>query len=190
MLEKILEEIEEKQVMLQPFDGSDIPLNIINVDIVKDIIRKHMDDETQQERYFTDDEYRILLSALRREDEVCRKVDQDCGGDHKLIRIMTSIKRKIRRIQYEKTRKPYNMDDGWIPCEERLPDEKVNPVSQDFYEYQVTARFGEVTDVRHYKFGNGHWWNGLGIVDEYVIAWKDRPEPYRQGKGDVQNETV
>lgn len=70
-------------------------------------------------------------------------------------------------------------DAGWIPVEERLPEGKVNPVSQDFYEYQVTAEFGNVKDVRHYKYGKGHWWHGPGIVDRYVIAWKERPEPYR-----------
>lgn len=75
-----------------------------------------------------------------------------------------------------------HMNDGWIPAEERLPEGKVNPVSQDFYEYQVTAKFGNVKDVRHYRYGNGHWWHGPGIVDQYVIAWKERPEPYRPKK--------
>lgn len=74
--------------------------------------------------------------------------------------------------------------DGWIPVEERLPEEKVNPVSQDFYEYQVTAQFGNVKDVRHYKYGNGHWWQGPGIVDKYVIAWRENPEPYRPERSD------
>ena len=72
-----------------------------------------------------------------------------------------------------------HMNDGWIPVEKRLPEEKVNPVSQNFYEYQATAKFGNVKDVRHYKYGNGHWWHGPGIVDEYVIAWRENPEPYR-----------
>ena len=43
-LEKILEEIDKKRVMLQPFDEGDRPTGIINVDVVKDIIRKHMND--------------------------------------------------------------------------------------------------------------------------------------------------
>ena len=42
---------------------------------------------------------------------------------------------------------------GWIPCSERLPEEKINPVTNDFYEYQVTFKSDKVTDVRHYKFG-------------------------------------
>lgn len=71
-------------------------------------------------------------------------------------------------------------NDGWIPVGERLPEEKVNPASRDFYEYQVTAKFGNVKDVRHYKYGNGHWWHGPGIVDKYVTAWREIPEPYQE----------
>lgn len=85
----------------------------------------------------------------------------------------------IRGIRYAKDVIRKHMNDRWIPVEERLPEGEVNPVSQDFYEYQVTAEFGNVKDVRHYKYGKGHWWHGPGIVDQYVIAWKERPEPYR-----------
>lgn len=78
--------------------------------------------------------------------------------------------------------------DGWIPVEERLPQEKVNPVSQDFCEYQVTARFEGLLDVRHYKYGRGHWWNGPGIVDQYVVAWRENPAPYKPTKGDANGQ--
>lgn len=79
----------------------------------------------------------------------------------------------------EAMEKQKHMNDGWIPVSERLPEEKINPVTQDFFEYQVTAKFGNVEDVRHYNFGNGHWWHGSGIVDEYVVAWRENPEPYK-----------
>lgn len=69
---------------------------------------------------------------------------------------------------------------GWIPCNEQLPEEKINPVTKDFYEYQVTFQDEDVTDVRHYKFGRGHWWNGLSIMDDYIIAWKPLSEPYHK----------
>ena len=81
-----------------------------------------------------------------------------------------------------------HMNDGWIPVEDRLPKEKVNPVTTDYYEYQVTAKFGNVKDVRRYKYGNGHWWHGPGIVDEYVIAWRENPEPYRSERNGDSND--
>lgn len=52
--------------------------------------------------YFSDEEYRILLSALGREKEVCKKVDRDCGGEPRLLRIMESIERKVAKLQYSK----------------------------------------------------------------------------------------
>ncbi len=67
----------------------------------------------------------------------------------------------------------------WVPVSERLPKEKINPISEDFYEYQCTVKFGDFYDVRSFKFGRGHWWHGAGLVDEYVIAWIPSPEPYK-----------
>ena len=66
----------------------------------------------------------------------------------------------------------------WIPVSERLPEEKINPITQDFYEYQCTFFNDGIYDVRSYKFGKGHWWHGAGIMDDYVVAWRQRPEPY------------
>lgn len=74
-------------------------------------------------------------------------------------------------------------ENDWIPVEERLPEEQINPITNDFYEYQVTAKFGECVDIRHYKFGRGHWWHGPAIVDKYVIAWQPIPEPYEPKEG-------
>ena len=71
-----------------------------------------------------------------------------------------------------------HLNDGWIPVDKKLPEERINPMTNDFYEYQVTAKFGEIIDIRHYKFGKGHWWHGPAIVDKYVIAWQHLPEPY------------
>lgn len=78
-------------------------------------------------------------------------------------------------------RKHMNVD--WIPVEEQLPKGRINPMTNDFYEYQVTAKFGECVDIRHYKFGRGHWWHGPAIVDKYVIAWQPIPEPYEPKEG-------
>lgn len=67
----------------------------------------------------------------------------------------------------------------WIPCSERMPKEKINPITQDFYEYQCTYHAYGIYDVRSYKYGNGHWWHGAGIMDDSVIAWRENPEPYK-----------
>lgn len=73
----------------------------------------------------------------------------------------------------------------WIPCGERLPEEKINPNTLDFEKVLCTTTFG---DVRAYAFGTPtgmkepHFWNGPTCVDEYVVAWQYVPEPY-QGDG-------
>ena len=69
---------------------------------------------------------------------------------------------------------------GWIPCKERLPEEKINPVTDDFYEYEVTFKQGDVIDIRHYKFGRWHWWNYGMLSDDCVIAWREHLEPYHE----------
>ncbi len=68
--------------------------------LVREFIKSQKSDE---KHFFTDSEYRILIKALSREREVCEKVDSDCGEDHKLIRVMNSIEKKIKDIQYGKT---------------------------------------------------------------------------------------
>lgn len=70
-------------------------------------------------------------------------------------------------------------NDGWIPVEERLPEEKINPITKDFYVYPVTFELDGVRDIRYYPFGMGHWWKATEIMDEYVKAWMPIPEPYR-----------
>lgn len=78
-----------------------------------------------------------------------------------------------------------HMNEGWISCEERLPEgNAVNPVTRDAYVYPVTVDLGGVTDTRYYSFFKGHWYNqSPKIMDDLVIAWKERPEPYRPEKG-------
>ena len=74
---------------------------------------------------------------------------------------------------------PCMEDDGWIPVEEGVPNEGENPITRDFYEYEVTFQSDNVCDIRHYKYGRGHWWHGGTIVDEYVTAWRPKPKPYQ-----------
>lgn len=72
-------------------------------------------------------------------------------------------------------------EDTWIPVSERLPEEILNPNTHDFKEVQCTTIWG---DVRVYKFGReigydtAHFWYGLRMMDEYVVAWKPLSKPY------------
>lgn len=66
---------------------------------------------------------------------------------------------------------------GWTYIEEALPKTIINQHTHDYQEYNCLCDFDDYGfDVRTYKFGNGHFWNGGGIVDKYVTAWQPLPE--------------
>lgn len=91
-----------------------------------------------------------------------------------------SLSAKLAAENMQRSEAYYN--DGWIYCGDgkNRPEEKINPVTKDFFEYQVTFKSDDVTDIRHYKFGNGHWWNYGECMDKYVIAWRHNIEPYHE----------
>ena len=70
-------------------------------------------------------------------------------------------------------------DPGWISVKDRLPEEQINPNTNDFEYVLCATTFG---DVRAYKYGmiNGdteaHFWHGFGIVDKYITHWMPLPE--------------
>ena len=69
---------------------------------------------------------------------------------------------------------------GWIPCCEKLPEEKINPITKDYYVYPVTYRNENIEDIRYYSYGNGHWHHCLQIMDDFVVAWQPLPEPFKE----------
>jgi len=82
----------------------------------------------------------------------------------------------VRRINMVLTALP-SAQPGWTYIEEALPKTIINEHTHDFQEYNCLCDFGEYGfDVRTYKFGNGHFWNGGGAVDKYVTAWQPLPE--------------
>lgn len=72
----------------------------------------------------------------------------------------------------------------WIPVRERLPEDRINPNTNDFEDVLCSTIWD---DVRLYKYGKpigyhkAHFWHGRGIMDEVVIAWQYKPEPYKKG---------
>ena len=87
----------------------------------------------------------------------------------------------------ESTSASASNDGLWISVKDRLPEEGINPVTDDYWVYPVTfhsvGHGRDVYDVRYYKFGDGHWWNGPAKMDEFVTAWMDRPVPYSPDRG-------
>ncbi len=87
---------------------------------------------------------------------------------------------RSRRDWYLKGYNDAKKEQKWIPVSERLPKDIVNPITRDAYVYPVTVDLGGITDIRYYSFCRGHWYNqGPKEMDELVIAWQARPEPYR-----------
>ena len=66
---------------------------------------------------------------------------------------------------------------NWTPVSERLPEEIINPNTQDYDWVLCSTTFG---DVRAYHFGMGRFLHGCGDVTQYVTAWMPLPEPYRE----------
>ncbi len=89
---------------------------------------------------------------------------------------------KKERDEAVKNLEAIKQDHRWIPVNGRLPEEKINPYTQDYCSYLCTVNFGGVIDIRYYKYGGGHWCDFLSTMDEYVVAWMPLPEPYKEGK--------
>lgn len=83
-----------------------------------------------------------------------------------------------------------HMNDGWIPVEERLPeDERAN--------YEVTF----INECGYEEHGFAQWYDGEFHIPAVVIAWREHLEPYRpepletrkeleeDSKGERENET-
>ncbi len=67
----------------------------------------------------------------------------------------------------------------WISVKERLPKEAISPITHDLNKVLCATTFG---DVRVYGYGKPygdtepHFWNGCGIMDEYVTHWMPFPD--------------
>ena len=88
---------------------------------------------------------------------------------------------------YETGKQAEKQQCKWIPVSVRLPEGKIDPMTNDF-ELVLCSTVWEV--VRPYKFGKpkghskAHFWSGGGIMDDYVIAWQPLPEAYKEAENE------
>lgn len=82
---------------------------------------------------------------------------------------------------------------GWISVKDRLPEEKINPLTQDFQKVICYCDFGgepKRTDIRTYGFGTRAWesqphfWDGQCIMDGVITHWMSMPEPPKEAEND------
>lgn len=89
-----------------------------------------------------------------------------------------------RRKQYMQGYKDGKKDDGWIPVEERLPEEndgKYYPMLNVSTSYgAVKWGFYRVRDKEWYIYSEMHG-ELIKAEDKEVIAWQTLPEPYKEG---------
>ena len=107
-------------------------------------------------------------------EEIDREVEEymeiDFGDEYNAgIKDMAKMAEKIIRK---------HMNDGWIPVEERLPEEpKENP------EFEGKKIELYLVTVKGTKYPFRAMWNGKFFTDGWskcnVIAWRPLPEPYR-----------
>ena len=84
---------------------------------------------------------------------------------------------------------------GWISVKDRLPEERINPLTQDFQNVICFCDFGgrpKRTDIRVYGFGKraweneSHFWHGQQIMDGVITHWMPLPEPPIEEKMEAQ----
>lgn len=82
----------------------------------------------------------------------------------------------------------------WVSVKDRLPKEKINPVTRDFQNVICFCDFGgvpKVTDIRTYGYGTpigqkeAHFWHGPQIMDGVITHWMPLPEPPKEVRVDA-----
>ena len=156
-LEKILEEIKSalKEIYLDianNYDISDLSFDDSKVACVASKFRCTADDKVEK----------IIHKHIFSKDTDITNKCGDCS----------------RRKWYQKGYDDGKKNDGWIPVEERLPEEWEKVIV--WYEY---FRYGDYNRM-HETYGigwqyGGHWAGDVSGTKARCIAWKPLPEPYR-----------
>lgn len=201
VLEKILEEIEEKikntnncSENLAFIDG--IQHGLIEA---KKIIRSHMDDtsdvsvENNIDRMISiDSAIKILKNMQNPRIDYADMVGAPafCYGkryvfpepeDYAIETALIVLNEKEKRGANRDKNTNVNSNDGWIPVEEELPEARTT-VLACFDNGDVESLWQDweenVENLKHFELGDEEKDGGI----KEVIAWQPLPEPYKEGK--------
>ncbi len=174
VLEKILEEIEEATFQ------EDAPIYVGYMEVdgyvrasrVKDIIRSHMGGAIDTD----DTEEKIrehIAECLHRIDNIRSFVGSKeyTSNDEKCIRNIEVLKTSITALEEYLSSKKKNSNDGWIPVEERLPEDERMVL--------VTCQTKKGIRSTNRAYYDGAFWHGSGSMSS-VTAWQPLPEPYKE----------
>lgn len=181
VLEKILEEIEEKFKTADAekcdceelcdvedwYDSGYIDGQLSAHEKCMDIIRSHMD-EAKDINVPSNDEL-IDRKALKEKIENLRMIITGMrNGKTMTAKALEEYKKSILRIIDEQQTEN---NDNWIPVEERLPEHDYETVlCVDAVDYYFVAVYTKEDGFRTEDFGADY---------ENIIAWQPLPEPYR-----------
>lgn len=192
VLEKILEEIEEKFKTADVekcdceelcdvedwYDSGYIDGQLSAHEKCMDIIRSHMD-EAKDINVPSNDEL-IGRKALKEKIENLRMIITGMrNGKTMTAKALEEYKKSILRIIDEQQTEN---NDNWIPVEERLPKE----TEKEYYPVMyVTTSYGVVA-WGFYRVKDEQWYLYNDIMEEFesvennkIVAWQPFPKPYR-----------
>ena len=190
VLEKILEEMENESKLAHeemrrcargnPLQFDEVKGYARAMEYVVDTIRSHMDEKVEKEKVTSAEIISRKIDGKPYYEIKFKKVGEDeYTIGYSSFKLDYVVKWLNDYFEFAGEAKVSCENDGWIPVEERLPEEKINPITKDFYVYPVTFELDGVRDIRYYPFGMGHWWKTTEIMDEYVKAWMPIPASYK-----------
>lgn len=134
------------------------------------------------------------------------------GDEWRLYAVKELLEEEIYKTHqegYEECKKDFNFEktanNGWIPCNERLPEEGV-PVNITYKNSNPPSYYSNIKNIPFtataISYKNKWYWYScicLDILNEYgkneadavnkdidIIAWQPLPEPYREEQEDEQ----
>lgn len=158
ILEKILEEIERLE---DPYYK-----DYVDRKHVAEIIRSHIADVTDTNGGGNDDYVMLTIN----EDGIAEAYDDTydivihCESESEQKRVIG----KLERYQ------------GWIPVEERLPEEGKEVLAQFVVRVvHINNTVDEEVYIHPLYYQNGAWQSFNGVPNGKVEAWRPLPEPYK-----------